>query len=503
MAKEFWESITVYGDINYGGTARKIKGDFSNVTPTNRTALQSTTTDAVTLVPVVPNGTATIAGTQWWGSSSMANTHYGEVKIDADRFYITSDKVGTGSYKPIYIQSGGQLQIGTAATQQGIGIWGLPAMLENCTKHVYAPTGTVWWHAAGPVHWTENAYYHTSGAQWRYQSTAKAGRLTLEAGDWTFYAASSGTQDTGITWNTLVKIHDTGRVSIGTLTEGQKLDVQGGIRSQAASDGGGGGAGAEMDYLSGEARFFGYDRTNTQWLPTMLGGSTVAVMVAGTYVMKAPSVKSVQWWKFGTEPSWENSGTYRMKAHQLGGASALATRYIESDGTGANLYLLNNTYFNGTTWKRINATDVCGNLQLTNIFNLRRAASGTADSDITWTTTMITDTSDNLTVTGNVTAYSDARVKENVSVIQGALEMVRALTGVTYNRIDIEGKPRQMGLIAQEVQKVVPEVVLHDQKADRYSLSYGNLVALLIEAIKEQDERIRKLEREVLVARRK
>lgn len=82
---------------------------------------------------------------------------------------------------------------------------------------------------------------------------------------------------------------------------------------------------------------------------------------------------------------------------------------------------------------------------------------------------------------GNVTAYSDIRVKTNIQVIPNALEKVLQLRGVTYDRLDREGE-RQTGVIAQEVQKVLPEAVSGD---DMLSVAYGNMVGLLIEAIKE------------------
>lgn len=90
------------------------------------------------------------------------------------------------------------------------------------------------------------------------------------------------------------------------------------------------------------------------------------------------------------------------------------------------------------------------------------------------------DGSGNFTANGNVTAYSDIRLKKDIRVIPDALAKVEQLSGVTYERID--SGERQTGLIAQEVQKVLPEAVSGD---DMLSVAYGNLVGLLVEAIKE------------------
>jgi hypothetical protein len=99
------------------------------------------------------------------------------------------------------------------------------------------------------------------------------------------------------------------------------------------------------------------------------------------------------------------------------------------------------------------------------------------------------------TATGDVTAYSDARVKENVKTIENPLDKVLKLRGVTYNRIDLDDKTEKIGVIAQEIQQVLPQVVIEEN--DRLSVSYGNITALLIEGMKEQQQQIHKLTLEI------
>jgi hypothetical protein len=102
------------------------------------------------------------------------------------------------------------------------------------------------------------------------------------------------------------------------------------------------------------------------------------------------------------------------------------------------------------------------------------------------------DMSGNVTFAGDVTAYSDARVKENVKTIENALDKTLKLRGVSYNRIDSDDKSTKIGVIAQEILDVVPEVVNQDNDG-MYNVSYGNITALLIEAIKEQQKQIEEL----------
>ena len=100
------------------------------------------------------------------------------------------------------------------------------------------------------------------------------------------------------------------------------------------------------------------------------------------------------------------------------------------------------------------------------------------------------DVTGDIAASGTVTAQSDEKLKENVITIENALEKVLSLRGVEYDRID--SGDHQIGVIAQEVEKVVPAVVYGDEIK---SVAYANLVGLLIEAIKEQQVCIEELER--------
>jgi hypothetical protein len=90
----------------------------------------------------------------------------------------------------------------------------------------------------------------------------------------------------------------------------------------------------------------------------------------------------------------------------------------------------------------------------------------------------------NLTVTGDINNSSDIRLKTNVVTIENALNKVCNLRGVSYEK---DGK-ESIGLIAQEVINIVPQVVNTDQ--EYMSVSYHNLIALLIEAVKELNDKI-------------
>ena len=124
---------------------------------------------------------------------------------------------------------------------------------------------------------------------------------------------------------------------------------------------------------------------------------------------------------------------------------------------------------------------------------IRIAGNGFVGIGQTNPTSYKLDVSGTIRATGDVIAYSDARVKDNVETVENALDKVNQLRGVSYTRNDIEDKTTKIGVIAQEVLEVLPEVVQQDDEG-KYSVAYGNMVGLLVEAIKEQDKKIERLE---------
>ena len=114
------------------------------------------------------------------------------------------------------------------------------------------------------------------------------------------------------------------------------------------------------------------------------------------------------------------------------------------------------------------------------------------------------DASGNGIFEGNVTAYgsaSDERLKENIEVIPNALEKVKELKGINFNYKKNEKSPfssfregkRSTGLIAQDLQKVLPEAVYTtndiETKEEYLAINYGLVIGLLVEAIKELESK--------------
>jgi hypothetical protein len=112
-----------------------------------------------------------------------------------------------------------------------------------------------------------------------------------------------------------------------------------------------------------------------------------------------------------------------------------------------------------------------------------------------------------ITATGDITAYytSDKRHKNNIQIIPNALEKVSKLNGVTWEWNDdvneVTKSTPKTGLIAQDVQSVLPEVV--KEREDGFlSLDYSKMMGLMVEAIKEQQTQIHKLNLEIEVLKK-
>lgn len=97
-----------------------------------------------------------------------------------------------------------------------------------------------------------------------------------------------------------------------------------------------------------------------------------------------------------------------------------------------------------------------------------------------------------ITATGNITAFSDARLKKNIETIDNALELVKGMRGVRFE--DSEGN-KYVGLIAQELQTVVPEAVIEHENSGYLAVAYQNLVGILANAINDLSARVEQLEK--------
>jgi len=133
-------------------------------------------------------------------------------------------------------------------------------------------------------------------------------------------------------------------------------------------------------------------------------------------------------------------------------------------------------------------------------------------NQVTGTTKLITNTIDNrtgtdvdvtanldvtgtITASGNITAFSDVSLKSDIKTIDNALEKIMQMRGCEFVMAGVDS----IGVIAQEVEEVVPQLVTHHEKHGLKSVAYGNMVAVLIEGMKEQQAQIEDLKARIKV----
>jgi glycerophosphoryl diester phosphodiesterase len=96
----------------------------------------------------------------------------------------------------------------------------------------------------------------------------------------------------------------------------------------------------------------------------------------------------------------------------------------------------------------------------------------------------------------NLVETSSITFKENVQPLSGALDSIRQLIGVVYDRKD-KSSIKEAGLIAEDVDRILPNVVVKDKNGNPYGIQYTKIIAYLVEAIKEQQQQIDDLKKKV------
>lgn len=183
----------------------------------------------------------------------------------------------------------------------------------------------------------------------------------------------------------------------------------------------------------------------------------------------------------------------------------LGSYFYSSSVQGANLYL----HYTGSANVPINQTahripltagQVAGtfnSVQYNEQGNLNGASDFIYSGSKVGINTTVAGLTYNLEVSGSIRASaavlsnSDVRLKDNIYPIDNALSRVSQIEGVYFDWKT--GGDRQVGVIAQQVEKVLPEVVSEDNNS-YLSVDYSKIVPLLIEAINEQSNNIKDLE---------
>jgi hypothetical protein len=213
------------------------------------------------------------------------------------------------------------------------------------------------------------------------------------------------------------------------------------------------------------------DGTNGQFLSTNASG-TLSWQNGGVTVSDQTSSATTHYLYIGTTTTGTatavNVSTTKLTFQPSTGTLAATIFSGSASNIATTLTTTNATFYPTFVSSNSTTTNQAPNVATAFTFN---ASTGTLTSTI-------------------VTASSDERLKENVRPITGALDLVQQLAGVIFNRIGQTDD--EIGYLAQKVEKILPQVV-HTAADGMKSIAYGNIVALLSEAIKEQQAQIEEL----------
>jgi uncharacterized protein YaiE (UPF0345 family) len=295
-------------------------------------------------------------------------------------------------------------------------------------------------------------------------------------------------QEVSSSSNPLWQTHDTGNTSVGTL---KHIDS-------------GGYVGDISFYSSAHATKPNWVVYNAATRHSFSIGGTEQVYIAasGAVTVKAPTGSDVAFTVNGVAGLYtadiigqpdgiNNAYTFRAKGNTTN--NVLATIENTSATGSANLWIAANNF--GARIRMLCSpsvgligTETSHNLYLRTNWADRISISASGNVTIfapsSGTTLYVYG---DIYATGTITQGSDARMKADVRTIDGALDKVCAMRGVSFTRAG--ACQRDVGVIAQEVAAVVPEVVREDENG-HLSVAYGSMVGVLIEALKELREEV-------------
>jgi hypothetical protein len=397
------------------------------------------------------------------------------------------------------------------------------------------------------IYISANTYY--DGTTWRYIETNPASNYYQDNGEHVWRTAVNGAAGVPTTFSERMRITNTGNVGIGTTSPATKLHISdtAAVFTTTSTNGvsgfiqnviggatalyrlqndssekmrvtGGGNVliGTTVDYsrltVSNEnsARTgITISDTNTSSLMLFAGNSSDAVIAIDTYNLA---------FKTGATAGQDN-GTTRMLIQQggnvgIGTTSPANTLNVEGDigfagylgqgsiygNTGNNSYGRVQLYDPATGYTTFNNIQYGYYFQTNSgtkmtILNNGNVGIGTASP------------AEKLHVVGNIKATgdvvadcsSDERLKDNINVINNPIDKIKKIKGVEFDWNDKQStyEGHDIGVIAQDIEKVLPELVSTRDNGYK-AVKYDKLTALLIEAVKQQQEQIEKLEKLIL-----
>jgi len=403
-----------------------------------------------------------LSSTDWNTFNGKQNTITNPVTGTGTSGYHAKWTSGTAIGNGIIYDDGNQIGINVTP----------PTWFTNF-KGLNLPNGSfIGYSTNGSIFLSQNLYFN-SGGSWTFINTGTGGQHSIDGtGNHTFYTAASGSAGTAATLVERMRISAAGNVGIGTTSPTGLLQLNGSISNSADS------AAFTIKqsstsynngiYLERSGERNGYH--------IYIGGGADALTFRRNYFGTQSDVMSLT--RDGNVGI--NTTTPGGKLQVSGGDRGTGIR-VESSTNAAI------AFYNSTSVREYQIFS-----QSTGDFSIYDETSGAYRFKIKSSGNVLIDTTtDNgeklyvngsIRATGSITANSDVRLKKNIERIENALQKVSEISGYTYNTIYDED--RHAGVIAQEIDKVLPEIV-NKGNDGLMGVEYGNISALLIEAIKD------------------
>lgn len=523
--------ISTAGNLTFTSTGNRITGDFSNATLTNRVAFQTSTTNGNTALQILPNGTSVTSTLLQFNNANPTNAAYGGIQVNSSTAAILSGITGTGTYLPMTFSTGGseRMRIDTAG-YVGIGTSspispltvassstitvGTPSVIlqgGNNTERiaVYASGGA----GAGTAAFLVASTRGTIASPTAVQANDSLGYYQLGGYNGANYirgAWISGFADgnwSGSNQGSIITFANTPNGST-TITERMRITSAGniGIGSQAAY-------GQLTINLAGQS-----DGANATTFPSIqINQASSGINTNGGIDFRGSA--------FGNGYGWRISAIDSSGVHLAFGNRQNATTYTEA---------MRIDYLNNVLIGRTSLPSNSGKLNVNGTIAWGTVGSARIYSDANWGCLIQADTvapalaafaflSNNgtnlayfniqlgtgaLYSNGGVitnTNPSDARLKESVKDLDFGLAFILKLRPVSYKWVDDRAsQSTQYGFIAQDVQKIKPELVREfehtigmdsdsPEKVTRLGLEEKGISTALVKAIQEQQEIIEQL----------
>ena len=435
------------------GIATNVIGGIASVT---QLSVSGFSTVGVLTATSIGIGTTNPTVSLWVGGSGY---FIGSVS-SANGFYVNGSLIGSGSI------SGADI-VGTALSISGISTLGTVKISSGIITSTNSGVVT----------------YYGDG---RYLQNVVGFAVSLQdpvsEPVYPMFANNIGVTSAGISTTQLVFVPSSGNLGLGSTQPGSKLTVQGDVKVSgfvSATTFYGSAAGLTNIPPSPGQINITDTSTNAPYYPTFTVGTgfTDALNVASTKLSFNPFT----------------GGAYISGNVGIGTTNPQDTLQV---GTGITMYgstgIVSATkyYGDGSTLSNIGGAALNNTPSGTLYPAMSASTSGTFSPAYVSPTALTFTTSTGTLAATQFTSLSDVNKKKNIRPIENAIDITKKLEGVRFDWIDT-GAP-SIGVIAQEIEKVLPELV-EDTNGVK-SVSYGNIIGVLIEAIKEQQVRIEELE---------